>query len=102
MLDTHKELIKALERNMVEMGSLVCLGCGHEHNCSTRGCAILKDAATAIQALTEQVARLTAERDAATKCINGIETYTMLGSARYVWKTIQRWRCQKEGNHEVD
>lgn len=61
MLDMHKELIKALERNMVETGSLVCLGCGHEHNCSTHGCAILKDAAAAIQTLTEQVEDLQAE-----------------------------------------
>lgn len=39
-----EELIKAMRRLKVETGSLVCLGCGHEHNCSTRGCAIIREA----------------------------------------------------------
>jgi hypothetical protein len=39
------ELIRALRRMKVETGSLVCLGCGHEHNCSTSGCAIIRAAA---------------------------------------------------------
>lgn len=41
---TDAELIRALHRLKVESGSLACLGCGHEHNCSTRGCAILRAA----------------------------------------------------------
>ncbi len=45
------ELITALEHLKVETGSLACLGCGHEHNCSTHGCAIIQEAA-------EQLARL--------------------------------------------
>lgn len=36
----NSELLKALKRLKVETGSLVCLGCGHEHNCSVHGCAI--------------------------------------------------------------
>lgn len=40
----HDELIEALRRLKVETGSLACLGCGHEHNCSTQGCAILREA----------------------------------------------------------
>lgn len=36
------ELIAALRRLKVETGSLVCLGCGYEHNCGIHGCAILK------------------------------------------------------------
>lgn len=39
------ELIQHLRRNMVETGSLVCLGCGRENSCSTRGCRILREAA---------------------------------------------------------
>lgn len=31
------ELIKALGRLKVQTGSLVCLGCGHEHNCGVHG-----------------------------------------------------------------
>ena len=30
-------------------GSLACLGCGHEHNCSTRGCAIIREAADQLE-----------------------------------------------------
>lgn len=36
------ELCDALEKLRVETGSLACLGCGHEHNCSIHGCAILR------------------------------------------------------------
>ena len=45
---TQKELIDQLRQMSVETGSLVCLGCGYEHNCGINGCAILKEAADAI------------------------------------------------------
>lgn len=38
------DLIKALDRLKVETGSIVCMGCGHEHNCTTQGCAIIRAA----------------------------------------------------------
>ena len=38
-----KDLIKALKRMKVETGSLVCLGCGYEHNCGVHGCRILRE-----------------------------------------------------------
>ena len=41
---TRADLIKALNRLKIETGSIVCLGCGHEHNCSTQGCAIIRAA----------------------------------------------------------
>ena len=37
------DLLPALRRLKVETGSLACLGCGHEHNCSTQGCASLRE-----------------------------------------------------------
>lgn len=40
----YKDLINALEKMKVETGSLVCLGCGHEHGCSLHGCYILREA----------------------------------------------------------
>ena len=40
----HGELIQALNRLKVQTGSLACLGCGYEHNCSTKGCRILREA----------------------------------------------------------
>jgi hypothetical protein len=46
---TRPELLRALRRMQVETGSLVCLGCGHEHNCSTQGCAILREAAVKLE-----------------------------------------------------
>lgn len=36
--------MRALRGLKVQTGSLVCLGCGYEHHCSTRGCAILRNA----------------------------------------------------------
>ena len=45
------ELIAALKRLKVETGSLVCLGCGYEHNCGIHGCAILRAAVDALEAM---------------------------------------------------
>ena len=42
--------LAALRRLRVETGSLVCFGCGHEHNCSTHGCAILRHAVEHMEA----------------------------------------------------
>ena len=48
---TKTELIAALKRLKVETGSLVCLGCGYEHNCGIHGCAILRAAVDALEAM---------------------------------------------------
>ncbi|WP_419515825.1 hypothetical protein [Dysosmobacter welbionis] len=42
--------LNALRKLCVETGSLACLGCGHEHNCSAHGCAILRNAIEHIEA----------------------------------------------------
>lgn len=47
------ELIKSLQSLKVQTGSLACLGCGHEHNCGTGGCAIIREAADKLQAVAE-------------------------------------------------
>lgn len=39
---SSRELIAALRQLKVETGSLVCVGCGYEHNCGVHGCAILR------------------------------------------------------------
>lgn len=39
-----EDLLAALRRLKVETGSLVCLGCGYEHNCGIHGCAVLRAA----------------------------------------------------------
>ena len=61
---TTNDLLEALARLRVETGSLACLGCGHEHNCSTHGCAILRAAADLIKRLTAENAKAEAERNA--------------------------------------
>lgn len=38
------DLIEALNRLKVQTGSLICLGCGLEHNCSTQGCRLIREA----------------------------------------------------------
>ena len=48
-----KELINSLNRLKDQTGSLACLGCGHEHNCGTCGCAIIREAADKLQAVAE-------------------------------------------------
>lgn len=43
------DLIRDLRRLRVETGSLVCLGCGHEHNCPIHGCAIINKAIAVLE-----------------------------------------------------
>ena len=54
------EIIKALRNNMVETGSLICIGCGREHNCSTHGCAIMRETADTLEQLSVENAQLRA------------------------------------------
>lgn len=66
---TNEELIQALDRLKVQPGSLACLGCGYEHNCTTKGCRILREA---VEQLSAPVIRTRAEiLEAAGKCITG-------------------------------
>lgn len=48
------ELLTALSRLKVEAGSLACLGCGREHNCSTHGCRIIRLAEERLRALERE------------------------------------------------
>ena len=47
----REHLIAALRRLAPETGSLCCLGCGYEHNCSTHGCAVIRAAMEEIETL---------------------------------------------------
>lgn len=58
---TTNDLLQALARLRVETGSLACLGCGREHNFSTKGCRILREAADLIRQLTAENAGLCKE-----------------------------------------
>lgn len=58
---TTNDLLEALARLRVETGSLACIGCGHEHNCSTKGCRVLREAADLIRQLTAENAGMCKE-----------------------------------------
>ena len=57
----YEKTLEELKHMKVETGSFVCLGCGHEHNCSIHGCAILRDAVECI----EELKRVLQESEAA-------------------------------------
>lgn len=48
-----KELVAALRSLKLQTGSIACLGCGHEHNCSTSGCALIREAADQLERLND-------------------------------------------------
>lgn len=53
----NEEIVRALRRLKVETGSLVCMGCGREHDCGILGCRIVREAAELIEKLTDRCAR---------------------------------------------
>ena len=55
--------LNALRKLRVETGSLACLGCGYEHNCSTHGCAILRNAIEHMEAALSNYDSLSALAD---------------------------------------
>lgn len=56
-----EEILAALRRLKVETGSLVCMGCGREHDCGVHGCRIMREAAELIEKLTDRCARYAEE-----------------------------------------
>ena len=46
----YTKTLQALRKLKVQTGSLACFGCGHEYNCSTHGCAILRNAVEHMEA----------------------------------------------------
>ena len=57
----NEEIVTALRRLKVETGSLVCMGCGREHNCDIHGCRIVREAAELIEKLADRCARYAEE-----------------------------------------
>ena len=65
---TNRELAELLRQIKVETGSLMCLGCGYEHNCGVHGCNIMHMAADAlgnssrhVETLQKEIERLRAQ-----------------------------------------
>lgn len=48
------DLIQALKRIKVQTGGLICLGCGHEHNCGVHGCAVIREAVLRLEERMEK------------------------------------------------
>lgn len=55
--------LRAVKRMKVETGSMACLGCGFEHNCSVHGCAILRNAAEHMESALANIDHLNALLD---------------------------------------
>ena len=94
----HDELIKALRRLKVKTGSLACLGCGHEHNCSTAGCALLREAIAEVEA--RQIERLALHLAAEVMLAAGVCRYDNTGkchrhepSCNDCTRCLERWLC---------
>ena len=54
----NREIACRLQQMAVNTGTLNCLGCGYEHNCSLHGCAICREAAGRIGQLAAENAVL--------------------------------------------
>lgn len=57
LLDTDKHISECEVKQIVlgvETGSLVCLGCGYEHNCGIHGCAILRKTIACLERKLEE------------------------------------------------
>ena len=82
---TNAEIVKWLRSKKVETGSMLCLGCGHEHNCGIRGCAVLMEAADAMENLQTENAALhqIAEKQAV---MNVTLTKQVLEMAKNLWE----------------
>lgn len=48
-----KKLCRALRQMKVETGSFACFGCGYEHSCGIRGCALIREAADRLEQLND-------------------------------------------------
>ena len=55
-------LLSALRRLRVEIDGAACFGCGHEHDCAERGCAILREAERRLLRQASTIRRLQEER----------------------------------------
>lgn len=66
----YKATVRAVKALKVERGSLSCLGCGYEDNCTLHGCAILRNAADHMEAALANHDHLTALLDQTEAALN--------------------------------
>lgn len=83
---TDMDLARILRRLSVETGSLVCLGCEHEHACSIHGCAIMRTAADRIEQLTAEP----------TNAPLTLEELREIGTGEWLWiECLERFKSDK-------
>lgn len=85
-----KELPQALRR--IGSDNHRCFGCGHEHNCGIHGCAINRQAADELESLQAELDKVKAERDAAIRCIEGVDEALKFQRQSAAWLRIFEWR----------
>ena len=66
----YRTTVRAVKALKVERGSLSCLGCGYEDNCTLHGCAILRNAADHMEAALANHDHLTALLDQTEAALN--------------------------------
>lgn len=66
----YKATVRAVKALKVERGSLSCLGCRYEDNCTLHGCAILRNAADHMEAALANHDHLTALLDQTEAALN--------------------------------
>lgn len=66
----YRTTVRAVKALKVERGSLSCLGCGYEDNCTLHGCAILRNAADHMEAALANHDHLTARLDQTEAALN--------------------------------
>lgn len=52
-----KKLISALNGLKIQTGGIICLGCGYEHSCSTRGCKIIRETVDTLKLQSKRIER---------------------------------------------
>lgn len=55
----YNTLVALLQKMAADqLGKYQCYGCGHEHNCQTKGCAILREAVATMEQLYKDCGEL--------------------------------------------
>ena len=90
----NEKLLKALGRLSVETGSLACLGCGWEHDCSTHGCAILRVVRFALE---DAEARADEAEASLAAAVRDMEAMAATIRARSIYDTECSFLCKYDG-----
>ena len=77
-----EDMMRQLRILEIERRPEACLGCGHEHNCSVHGCAVINDAATELADKDAEIASLKSENERIRQNSVSQEVYQMMCEER--------------------